>query len=592
MSDQLSLIEKLGAAKRVALFRPIFSLGIILLSVIAALFEGIGLGFLLPIIQQARGNGEVSGLAEGFVWAYELVGVPFTLEYIIAGVALVMTLRYTASFLVAWLRAMIRVQYVRDIQTRAFDSALDARIGYFDEQGSDEILNAIVTQSREAGNAIMRLVRIVEQSILSLMYVSVALYLAPVLTLAAGAILAVLTYLVRYRFESGYSVGDRVAEANERVQEVVQAGTQGIRDVKLFGLSEKFFNRFEDQVGTFARSKVTLRRNQAAIQNLYQLTTAVTVFVLIYFALEFSSLSLAGLGVFLFAMFRLSPRISNLNTWIYRLEGDLPHLLRTEQLIAEMQASQEPIGGDTAVPSQVERIEADSLDFSYDGDEQVLDDVSYSVERGEFIAFVGPSGAGKSTIVSLLARMYEPDSGEIRADGTPIEEFDLTEWREHLSVVRQNPHIFNDTLEYNVRIGNRDASRSEIERACELACVTEFLDDLPEGYQSTLGDDGVRLSGGQKQRVALARALVRDVDFLLLDEATSDLDTNIEEDVHDGIESLDADHGLVVVAHRLSTVRNADRIYTMVDGRVEEVGTHEELLEAEEMYAELYSTDR
>jgi subfamily B ATP-binding cassette protein MsbA len=165
----------------------------------------------------------------------------------------------------------------------------------------------------------------------------------------------------------------------------------------------------------------------------------------------------------------------------------------------------------------------------------------------------------------------------------------LTEWREHLSVVRQNPYIFNDTLEYNVRVGNRDASRSEIERACDLACVTEFLDELPDRYQTTLGDDGVRLSGGQKQRVALARALVRDVDFLLLDEATSDLDTNIEQDVHDGIESLDADHGLVVVAHRLSTVRNADRIYTMVDGRVEEVGTHEELLEAEGTYTELYS---
>ncbi|WP_244289009.1 ABC transporter ATP-binding protein [Halobacterium salinarum] len=581
----------MDAIKRVALYRPLFTVGIIVLSVFAAILEGIGVSYLLPIIQQARGEGDPGTLVQGFMQVYDFFGVPFVLEYIIVGVALVMTLRYTSTFLVAWLRAKLRVHYVRDIQTRAYDSALNARIGYFDQQGSDEILNAIVTQSREAGYAIMRLVRIVEQSILSLMYLAVAMYLSPWLTLTAGTILGALTFLIRNRIESGYAVGDRVAEANERVQEVVQAGTQGIRDVKLFGLSGEFFERFDDYVGTFVRSKVTLRRNQAAIQNLYQLTTAITVFVLIYFALEFSSLSLGGLGVFLFAMFRLSPRISNLNTWIYRLEGDLPHLVRTEQLIDEMRTNQEPTDSNTPVPSQIERIEADSLDFSYDGDEQVLDDVTYSVERGEFIAFVGPSGAGKSTIVSLLARMYEPDSGEIRADGTPIQEFDLAEWREHLSMVRQNPYIFNDTLEYNVRVGNRDASQSKIERACELACVTEFLDELPEGYQTTLGDDGVRLSGGQKQRVALARALVRDVDFLLLDEATSDLDTNIEEDVHDGIESLDAEHGLVVVAHRLSTVRNADRIYTMVNGRVEEVGSHEELLKAEETYAELYSAD-
>jgi subfamily B ATP-binding cassette protein MsbA len=590
MAEELSIQEKLTAAKQVALYRPVVTIGIIALSVLAALFEGIGLGFLIPIIQQARGDNDPSGLVEGFLRVYEFVGVPFTLEYIIAGVALIMMMRYTATFLVGWLRARLRVHYVRDIQTRAYESALSARIDYFDRRGSDDILNAIVTQSREAGNAITRLVRIVEQSILSLMYLSVALFLAPRLTVAAGVILGSLTYLVRNGFESGYSVGDRVAESNERIQEVVQAGTQGIRDVKLFGLGEELFETFEEQVETFAQSKVKLQRNQAAIQNIYQLITAITVFVLIYFALEFSSLTVGGLGVFLFAMFRLSPRISNLNTWIYRLEGDLPHLVRTEQLVQEMQTNAEPASGAKPVPSNVDHIKSESVGFAYEDGEQVLEDISFDVERGEFIAFVGPSGAGKSTIVSLLARMYEPSSGEIRADRTPIDDFDLGAWRRHLSMVRQNPYIFNDTLEYNVRIGNQNASTDEVRRACELAYVTEFVDELPAGYETELGDDGVRLSGGQKQRVALARALLRDVDFLLLDEATSDLDRNIEREVHRGIESLDGDHGMIVVAHRLSTVKNADRIYTMEHGRITEVGTHEELLSAGETYAELYST--
>lgn len=589
MSDQLSFQEKIKATKRVALYRPLISVGIIILSVFAALLEGIGLSFLIPIIQQARGEGDPGRLVEGFMRLYELLGVPFVLEYIIVGVALVMTLRYTSTFLVAWLRARLRVHYVRDIQTRAYDSALKARIGYFDEQGSDEILNAIVTQSREAGNAIMRLVRIVEQGILSLMYLTVAMFLSPWLTIAAGTILGALTYLVRNRFESGYAVGDRVAEANERVQEAVQAGTQGIRDVKLFGLSEDIFQEFRSDINKFVESKVKLRRNQAAIQNLYQLTTAITVFVLIYLALEFSSLSIAGLGVFLFAMFRLSPRISNLNTWFYRLEGDLPHLVRTEQLIREMNRQKEPVEGGKNVPTSVSCINSDSLTFSYGSTDQVLKDVSFSVERGEVIAFVGPSGAGKSTIVSLISRMYEPDTGQITADGTPIAEFNLQDWREHLSMVRQSPYIFNNTLLYNVQIGNKDATREEIERACEMACVTEFLEELPGGYQTVLGDDGVRLSGGQKQRVAVARALLRDVDFFLLDEATSDLDRNIEREVHENIESISDNHGTVIVAHRLSTVKNADRIYTVEDGRVVEVGSHQELLDKDGVYAELYT---
>ena len=185
--------------------------------------------------------------------------------------------------------------------------------------------------------------------------------------------------------------------------------------------------------------------------------------------------------------------------------------------------------------------------------------------------------------------MYDPDSGEIRANGVPINEYDLDEWREQVAVVRQQPFIFNDTLEANVTVGNRDATRQEVERVCEIAKVDEFLADLPNGYESQLGDDGVRLSGGQRQRVALARALLKDADFLVLDEATRELDSNLEREVQDAIESMDREYGIVAIAHRLSTVKNADRIYTVDDGEIIEEGTHGELLADDGEYAELYA---
>jgi subfamily B ATP-binding cassette protein MsbA len=211
------------------------------------------------------------------------------------------------------------------------------------------------------------------------------------------------------------------------------------------------------------------------------------------------------------------------------------------------------------------------------------------VQKEEFVAFVGQSGAGKSTIVSLLARMYDPDDGEIRADGVPIDEYEIEAWRERIAVVRQQPFIFTDTLENNVTIGNRDATRRDVERVCKIAKVNEFVDDLPNGYESQLGDDGVRLSGGQRQRVALARALLKDADFLVLDEATSDLDSNLEKEVQAAIESMDREYGIIAIAHRLSTVKNADRIYTVDNGEIIESGTHQELLEEEGDYAELYT---
>jgi subfamily B ATP-binding cassette protein MsbA len=180
----------------------------------------------------------------------------------------------------------------------------------------------------------------------------------------------------------------------------------------------------------------------------------------------------------------------------------------------------------------------------------------------------------------------------VLADGTPIDEFDIDEWRGRVSLVRQDPYIFNDTLRYNVAVADRSASIEAIEHVCEIAHVTEFLDELPDGYDTILGDDGVRLSGGQKQRVALARALLKDADVLLLDEATSDLDSNIERSVQTAIESMDRDYALVTIAHRLSTVKNADRIYTVENGRITDVGHHDELLDDGGLYAELYATQR
>jgi len=591
MSDDITLSAKLRALYRVSHFRPVLTVGVIGLSLFAAVLEGIGLSFLMPIIETARSSGTPDdGLVGAFVTVYELLGVPFTLEFIVLGVGIVMTVRYVSSFFVAWLKVKLRTEYVRDLQTRAFERTLDAEVAYFDERGSDTILNTIVTQAEYAGRVIRRIVVLVEQGLLSLMYLGIALFLAPWLTIVTGIVLGGVMYGLRSVVESGYDVGDRVATANERIQEAVQAGTQGIRDVKLFGMADELFENFSEAVDRYAASAIALHRNRAAMDNFYQLATALVVFLLIYAALRFSPLSLAGLGVFLFAMFRLAPRVSNLNDTVYRVEGELPHLVRTQRFIRELDDWREVDEGTTPVPDPATRVAFEDVSFAYETSGQVLDGLSFSAECGEFIAFVGPSGAGKSTIVSLLTRMYEPGSGQIVANGTPIEEFPVEEWRSRISVVQQNPHVFDDTLRYNITIGRREASREQFERVCEIAQVSEFVDDLPDGYDTVLGDEGVKLSGGQRQRVSIARALLKDADLLVLDEATSDLDSGIESRVQRAIEEADRDYVMIVIAHRLSTVVNADRIYALDDGQVGEVGDHDELVNSGGTYAELYAT--
>jgi len=589
-SEQLSNREKLQALRRVAAHRPEFSLGLIILGAIVAIFEGIGLGFIYPIIETAQSEDPtaVSGpVMETFVGAYEFFGLPFTLGYLILGVAGVMTVRYTMSFVVSWLSVILAKQYETHLRTRGFNGALDAEVGYYDQEGTDDILNAIITETRYTGQVIEQGVKLAQTSFLVGMYTAVMLYTSPPMTLLAVVVLGGITILLRFVIEPAVTVGSRVAEANEQIQETVQAGTQGIRDVKLFGLREETFDTFAESIAQYVDSEIDLGRNQAVIKNLFELSAAVTIFVLIYVGFTFTGLALGELGIFLIAMFQLAPRVSTLNSRYYNLEGRLSHAVRTYEFLDRLDARTET-SGDRPVDT-IDSIEFDDVVFSYTEDESVLHGLSFEVSKGEFIAFVGQSGAGKSTLVSLISRMYDPDAGVIRADGVPIDAYDIRAWRERIAVVRQQPYIFTDTLEHNVTVGNRDATRQAVERVCEIAKVDEFVDDLPNGYESQLGDNGVRLSGGQRQRVALARALLKDADFLILDEATSDLDSGLEKEVQSAIESMDRDYGVVAIAHRLSTVKNADQIYTVENGEIIESGSHTDLLADEGAYADLYT---
>jgi subfamily B ATP-binding cassette protein MsbA len=589
-NKNLTWREKITALSRVAKYRPRFAFGLVIVGGFVALLEGIGLSFIYPIIEtaQAEEPTNVSGpIMELFVSTYQILGIPFSLGYLIVGVALVMTFRYTMSFLVRWLGSMLGYRYEQHLRTHAFDWALDVKVSYYDERGTDDILNAIITETRYSRKTIDEGVKMMETLFLVLMYTAVMFYVSPEMTLFAVILLAGITVVIRYGIEPAVTVGTRVAEANEAVQQKVQAGTQGVRDVKVFGLKSEVYSNFVDSINQYTRSSIRLDRNNIAIKNFFELSAAITIFLLIYIGFTFTGLSLGELGIFLIAMFQLAPKVSDLNSKVYKLEGYTSHLVRTQKFLDELDERQEE-SGDKSI-SHVSEIEFDDVRFSYTEDEQVLNGVSFTVKRDEFIAFVGQSGAGKSTIVSLITRMYDLDSGTIRADGISIDEYDLEEWRDRIAIIRQDPYIFNETLERNVTVGNRDATRREVERVCEIAKVNEFLDELPNGYDSVLGDEGVRLSGGQKQRVALARALLKDADFLVLDEATSNLDSNLEKEVQAAIESMNRTYGIIAIAHRLSTIQNADRIYTVDNGEIIESGTHGKLLEQEGEYADLYA---
>jgi subfamily B ATP-binding cassette protein MsbA len=233
-------------------------------------------------------------------------------------------------------------------------------------------------------------------------------------------------------------------------------------------------------------------------------------------------------------------------------------------------------------------IEFDNVSFSYDGQEPVLRDIDLRVEASSVVALVGPSGNGKSTIVSLIPRFYDPQQGVVKIDGTDVRKFTLRSLREQMSFVLQETLLFRATVWDNIAYGRPDANPREIVRAAELANAAEFIEKMPEGYSTMIGERGVSLSGGQRQRIAIARAIIRNTPILILDEPTTGLDAASERDVLDALDHLMKNRTSVVIAHHLATIKRADTIFFLKDAEIIERGTHDELLAADGAYADLH----
>jgi subfamily B ATP-binding cassette protein MsbA len=478
---------------------------------------------------------------------------------------------------------------MKSIRDALFMKVTALSMDFFARKKTGDIMSLLTNDvSVLNGATVNSLTTIWREGTTILIYLALLLAISPTLTLIAIGISLGGLILIRTTTGVLRRYGARMQSAQANYTSTLQESVLGIRVVKALGIESTMVKRFTDQTSHYVR--MALRNTRISglvplVNDTFGILALVGVFYAGGSALAAGDIQPSNLVTFLFLLFGLMQPITTTVSTIANMQRGIAAADNVVNLLEEKPSI---AAGDVVPPTFTTALSVKDLTFSY-GDGPVLRNVSFTLRRGETIALVGASGSGKSTMLDLLLRFYDPTSGVIEFDGTDIRAFDLVSYRKQFGMVSQETILFNDTVANNISLGYGDANDENIRRAARIAHAETFINQLPETYQTSIGDRGMRLSGGQRQRLAIARAVVRDPQILLFDEATSALDTESERIVQEAISDVLQDRTAVIVAHRLSTIVNADRILVFEHGCIVEEGTHDALLSRGGVYAKLHA---
>lgn len=514
------------------------------------------------------------------------------LNLVVAAILLVFLVRGFATYGQTYTMSYIGQRVIIDIREALFKHLQRLDQAYFDRRKTGVIMSNLTNDVGALQAAIVdNLISFITEgvtlvgSLVSMILLDWKLTL--VTLIIVPVVLGIINIFGKRLRVAGHDVQGRIADITSLLQETIS----GIRVVRSFARESYEVKRFENENQRNFRAVMRATKLTSLLSPMVEFSAAIAVTVILWYggySVVTGLISAGSLIAFLIYAINLSNPVKRLSQVYGNIQkamaaGDRVFaILDTEPLVKE-NPNAKPL------PEVTGQVEFDHVSFSYDGEKNAITDVNLKVDPGQIIAIVGPSGAGKTTIANLLPRFYDVTEGSLRIDGIDVRDVTFQSLREQIGLVPQDTMLFNATVKDNILYGRLDATDDEVFEAAKAANALEFIDKLPDGMQTMVGERGNSLSGGQRQRIAIARAILKNPKILILDEATSALDTESEKLVQEALERLMKGRTAFVIAHRLSTIKNADRIVVLKQGRIEEFGTHEQLLNRDGLYRHLYS---
>ena len=538
-----------------------------------------GIGFVTPILSAKYISNLTNGLFNNLLY-----------------IIIVQTITYIVSIFLRLISSKMNRYYdfkiKRKLQLELTRATLTIDQNILNKENSGTFIERI----NGATNLSSRLIRIAE-SIFNLLGDLGVLIVVINLDLPIGITYTILMLISalydKYSDNVSYKNGEKVYNLVDKTSGFISEIVRGTKDIKILNAEESFLeeaDKYMNNANTVRLKSNITDQKLSTISSIISELSKLLIGLIIVYELMNGNLSIeSALIIYNYkgTISCLKSDLSSIHFWISNFVLDSN---RTYDILDDNKFPKEKFGNKN-ISKFKGHIEFKDVNFSYEENIPVLKNLNLEVLPNEVVGFVGPSGAGKSTIFNLISALNKPDSGEILFDGESINELTKDSIRGNLSVISQNAYIFNMSIEDNLRIIKKNATKKEIEKACKMACLDEFIESLPNKYKTIVGEGGVTLSGGQRQRIAIARALLLNTEVLLFDEATSSLDNTTQEKIQKAIENLKGKYTILIIAHRLSTVINSDKIYVINKGTVEGVGTHKELLKTCKIYADLYKNE-